>query len=447
MTMTDQARLAKNARIKATGKQTRERRKTMTVRTRELKIATNKLTVKQRDELDRLFLEAKWIRNSALGEQRFDDDYLKELGGRVPVRLPDGTFEVRDLNVIGGQQSQAVMTELRNNRSALAASKKKGRQVGALKFTREVTSINLAQFGGTHRIDQKGSRIKVANVNGWMRVHGMHQFEGVDEIANAKLVKRPDGYFLIVTTYTMPAPDVGRVNQTPVFGTEIGIDMGVATHLTLSDGTKIDAMFEETGRLRRLRRKLARQKKGSANYRKTLVLIRRESAKITRRKDDCANKIAHELLRNEWVYIQDENIASWRKRDGFVRGGKRIQASILGRVKAILKGHPRVIVIPKGVATTATCVCGIITPHAVSERMFVCPVCGYTDDRDVHAAKNMIRLGRAYRIVDDRPPHPERMEAPVENDAPALEAVMDFGPAGVSVFRQKQEAATSSGSR
>ena len=106
--MSEQDRLAKNARIKTTSLATRTRRKTMVVQVRELKIVTNKLTVGQREDLARLFLEAKWVRNAALGSQRFDLDYLKELAGQVPVRLPDETYESRPLQVLGGQLTQAA---------------------------------------------------------------------------------------------------------------------------------------------------------------------------------------------------------------------------------------------------------------------------------------------------------------------------------------------------
>ena len=445
--MSEQDRLAKNARIKTTSLATRTRRKTMVVQVRELKIVTNKLTVGQREDLARLFLEAKWVRNAALGSQRFDLDYLKELAGQVPVRLPDETYESRPLQVLGGQLAQAVITELKQNLASLKALKKNGRRVGKLKFAREVTSINLAQFSGgrtsgTHKINRANGTIKVANIRGWMKASGLHQLDAVDEIANAKIVSRPDGYFLLVTTYTHPRPNLGRATQDFQPGTEVGIDMGVKTHVTLSNGRKFDAMFEETDRLRRLRRKLARQTKGSANYRKTKHQICRESARVTRRREDCANKFVHELLRNERVYLQDENISSWKTRTGWVRGGKRVHSSILGRVKAKLANHDRVIMLNRWAATTATCICGTKTPHDVSQRVFTCTHCGYTEDRDTHAAQNMIRLG-----PEPNPTRPEQTETPVEIGVRPVAAMNFTFMPHTGIRSTKQEAATSSGLR
>lgn len=278
--LTDEARAAKNATIRATTQATKLRRKAMIVRVREVSLTRNKLTAVQTEQLERMFLEAKWVRNTALDLEIFDSARHRVVVDAARVRLPDGSFEAREIRVLGGQLAQAVITELAQNLRGLAVLKKNGRRVGRLRFAREVTSINLTQFGTTYRLDTAASRVKIANITGWIHTKGFDQLSDVDEFANAKLVRRPDGYKLLITTYTHPRPNLGRATQAPDdAGTVVGVDMGVKTHLTLSDGTCIDAMFEETDRLRRLRRKLARQRKGSANSRKTKHLIQVESAK------------------------------------------------------------------------------------------------------------------------------------------------------------------------
>lgn len=440
--LAERTRLQKNAQIRKTMAATKARRKSMVVQVREISITNNRLTRRQKEDLARLFLEAKWVRNTALDLGVFNSAQHREVVNQLRVKLPSGELEQRTLTTIGGQQVQSVIAELNANRKSLAALKRNGRRTGRLKFAPRVVSLNLAQHGSTHKIDRSANRVKVANITGWLPVRGLHQLDAVDEIANAKLVSRPSGYFLLVTTYTHPERAVGRATQTPdAQGTAVGIDMGVSTHLTLSSGQKLDVLFEETDRLRRLRRKLQRQTKGSANYRKTKRLIRVESEKITRRKDEAAIKVVREILRNERVYIQDENLKSWKTRSGFVRGGKRVHSSILGRVKTMLSGHERVFVLDRWQATTATCVCGVVTPHELSERIFVCRSCGYTADRDLHAAENMIRLGEAKLS-----PRQELTRTPVEIGVRHA-AAMDFSfIPGVRSWSVNQEAATSSGS-
>lgn len=222
----------------------------------------------------------------------------------------------------------------------------------------------------------------------------------------------------MATTYIAKSSDTALRSNTFQPGTRVGMDMGVKTHLTLSDGTKIDALFGETGRLKSLQRKLSRQTKRSNGYARTIGLIRREHQKITRRREDCANKIVHELLGNERVFMQDENISSWKMRSGYIRGGRRIHGSVLGRVKAKLVDHDRVTVLPRHAATTATCVCGRKTKHTVDKRVFTCRFCGYAADRDIHAAENMIRMGESIPV--------ERRESTRAETDTHREAGMDF---------------------
>ena len=169
-----------------------------------------------------------------------------------------------------------------------------------------------------------------------------------------------------------------------------------------------------------MQRKLARQQKGSNNYKKTQDKILREYKHITNRRNDIANKLSHEILSYEHVFMQDENIAGWRSKRGYVRGGRKIQHSVLGRVKTRLMANTRVTVLEKYVATTATCICGVKTKHAPDKRIFVCASCGYKDDRDIHAAKNMVRLSG----VDNLELSTDRTEStPVELTTSACDVI------------------------
>ena len=77
----------------------------------------------------------------------------------------------------------------------------------------------------------------------------------------------------------------------PLFNAPIGIDFGISSKLTLSNGIKINFEVKETERLKRLQKKFAKAKKGSKNRERIKYLIRREYQKIFNRRKDCQNKI------------------------------------------------------------------------------------------------------------------------------------------------------------
>lgn len=387
--------MVKNTAIKASIAATREKRKTQTCKVFTLKLTGNKQSAAQEEALTRLFLEAKWLYNHLLAGG--------ELGTTVQVKTPSG-LETRELTRIGSQMRQSIEAQLALNKRNLAAKKKAGYKIGALRFQSTAKAVNLKQYGATYRI--QGSRVKLQNLPGWYRVKGVHQLEGW-ELANAKLLKKPDGHYLAVTAYK--AKTELPKNFQP--GTVIGLDMGLKTHITLSDGREVNARVKETKRLKRLQQRLARQVMGSNSRAKTLQLIQKEYQKVTNRKDDLANKVAHEILQNQTVFMQDEQLAAWKKRDGYVRGGRVVQHSILGRVKAKLAASDQVVVLHKRLATTQHCICGAKNKHQLDQRVYFCSQCGYTAPRDLHAAMNMVWLGQ------DRVPVGRRDFKPVERES------------------------------
>ena len=392
----DKARLAKNKRIAQSQKETRNRRKNMDVLVRKVKIQRNKLSSSQREKLDRLFLEGKWLYNTALAHDQFDEKFRKSLNHTAEVKLPGGEIEIRKLEVLGGQLQQGILSRMRDNIKGLAALKKKGHKVGSLGFISEMNSIPLKQFGGTHKI--RGSKIKIANIPGWMRVRGLNQFTDADEFSSAVLIRKGKDFYVALTIYRNKDEHSSLATKKFSPDTTIGLDMGVSTHITFSDGSSVTARVEESDRLKRLSRKLARQEKGSKAFAQTKELIEKEYRKVVNKRNDAGNKISSWILGHEHVFMQDENISSWRRKYSKARGSRSVQYGILGRVKARLVDHPRVTVLKRYVATTATCVCGEKTPHSLDKRTFSCPQCGYTAPRDVHAAKNMYRLATKENI-------------------------------------------------
>ena len=69
-----------------------------------------------------------------------------------------------------------------------------------------------------------------------------------DELANANLVRKPDGYYLKVTAF------INKENWKAITtnGKEIGLDFGIKTSITTNEGEKLDVCVEESERLKRL---------------------------------------------------------------------------------------------------------------------------------------------------------------------------------------------------
>ena len=114
----------------------------------------------------------------------------------------------------------------------------------------------------------------------------------------------------MVTVFFPKESNVVKTNKT------VGLDFGIKTAITTSDGEKFDCNKQETEYLKYLQRQLHKKQKDSKRYYKLLNQIQKEYEHISNQKDDVANKIVSHLLKNyDVIYFQDEQIAKWKKKN------------------------------------------------------------------------------------------------------------------------------------
>lgn len=409
--MTDEKRLTKNENIKKSIHETRLRRMSQTCKVYTVKIDESRLSARQQEQLKMLFVEAKWIYNDILNYSRENDilSYNTKIKS-VDILNKNKEKETRELKYIGSQMKQSVFANILSNIKMLSTKKKQGNRVGKLRYISEYKSLNLKQYGNTYKV-YGNKHIKIQGVSGKLVVNGLDQFIDIPdiEIANAKILNKPNGYYIAITTYQY----TDKIPIKQYIGNEIGIDFGIKDTITLSNGQKFKSSIGETERLKRLQRKLARQKKGSNNRYKTRILIQKEYQKICNKKNDIANKIVSHILSYKHICMQDENIIGWQK--GWF--GKQVHYSILGRVKAKLINNHRVKVLDRFVPTTKYCpICGNIKNDiSLSDRIYHCDICGYSNDRDIHSANNMIIITKILMNKNNLPME-HREVKPVENE-------------------------------
>lgn len=414
----------KRTAIKATRFATASKRKNQVCKVFECKIVEKRLNKKQKEELEMLFVEGKRFYNHVLDIHQ-TGTYLKDINSTKIKEVEhfdkDKNKLSSKLEYIGSQQKQAIITRMISNEKTIITLVKKGLQKhGSLKFKSELTCIPLKQYGTTYKF-KTANKVKIQGISGTVLVRTGNQLQIADELANANLVKKPDGYYLKVTAYI----NKENFKETETNGKEIGLDFGIKTNITTSEGEKLDITVEESDRLKRLQRKQSRQVKGSNNRYKTIKLIRREYQKLSNRKQDKANKIVSKLKHYETIVIQDEQIANWHK--GLF--GKQVQHSCIGLVKAKLRQLPQTIVLDKWIPTTKWCPkCGTINNYiTLADRIYKCG-CGYEYDRDIHSAKNMLEIKNLILTTISVPP--EQREITLEEFETSIQIRNDLSKSG-----------------
>ena len=392
----------KNEAIKASLKTTKARCRHQRCRVFTVKLDRSHLNTETLHQLRVLFLEAKWLYNHLLSQPNvFEVDYKLSA---VPVKVKD-TFELRHLCHVSSHMKQSLIRRTRDNIRGLARLKEKGRKIGSLKFKSYVNSIPLKQYGNTYRIlDDKYLRIQ--GIRQHLRVNGLAQIPRGSELANATLIQRHGDYYVAITTYQAK-------KYTPPPAKTVGIDFGLKTQLTLSDGIVIRYAIplSLSKRLRRLHQRLSRQQYRSHNWYKTKRQLEKTYATLNDIKQDIKNKLVHYLqVTYGIVCYQDENLKGWQR----LWGGKILSTALGGLILTLEVKVHILIKVDRWFPSTKTCSrCGNIREIGLDERIYICPVCGLVMDRDHNASVNIETEGLNQQVV----PTGRRDVKPVETES------------------------------
>ena len=175
-----------------------------------------------------------------------------------------------------------------------------------------------------------------------------------------------------------------------------GLDLGLMSYAVLSDGSKIEnprCLRKSQNKLRKAQRKLSRRKKGSNNRRKAKWNVAKIHEKIANQRNDFLHKETTKLVNVYSVLaLEDLKTSTMLKNHRFAGSIQDASWSKFANIlcyKASSAGCRVVFVNPKN--TTKKCSnCGNLKEVTLAERIYHCPICKMSTDRDLNAAKNII---------------------------------------------------------
>ena len=192
-----------------------------------------------------------------------------------------------------------------------------------------------------------------------------------------------------------------NVNSKPLpkTGELVGIDVGCESFLTTSEEEKIDnpRFFQRAQSLLTKRQKtLSRKKKGSKRRSKARILLAKAHEKVYNQRRDFHFKTARKILQTyDTIFIEDMNhFKSYRALNRSMRDASWFGFFNILLFKAEEAEKEVVKVLAKN--TSQRCSgCQKLVPKELSCRIHNCPHCGLSIDRDINAARNILRLGQS----------------------------------------------------
>ena len=201
-------------------------------------------------------------------------------------------------------------------------------------------------------------------------------------------------YWCVITVDDLQ-PKVARTK--PLKETAVGIDLGIKDYAILSDGTKFTNpkhLEKAQRKLAWLQRDFARTKKGSKNHEKIRVKVAKCYRTISNQRNDFLHKLSTHLIRNyDTICLEDLNVKGMEQNHHLA---KAIQGAAWSEFVRQLEYKSEwygknILFIGRFEPSSKLChKCGYINKGLkLSDREWICPICGEHHDRDINAAINI----------------------------------------------------------
>ena len=292
-----------------------------------------------------------------------------------------------------------------SNWSKSRKGQRKGRRVGFPKFKSKNNTMRFAYstgFTAPKAGDPYGLKLP--------RIGRVHCMENVYKLVNeARLIRitvsrRAGRWYASLTVERESA-----TNSAPK-GVSVGVDLGVKSLATLSDGTVIPnprALGTRLKALRKAQKALSRKSEGSVRREKARESVARLYARVADVRADAINKATTMIARSyNTVCIEGLNVAGMVKNRHLARS---LSDAALGEFRRQLeyktaRNGVALRVVDRWFPSSKTCSdCGVVKAKlSLSERVYNCDACGLSIDRDLNAAINIQVAGSAPETLNAR---------------------------------------------
>ena len=243
----------------------------------------------------------------------------------------------------------------------------------------------------------KGNRLQLPKV-GAIKVVEHRLYEG--RILTATISKERSGEY-----YASVLCEVEEIQKLPETNKCVGIDLGLKDFIICSDGERVESpkyFRKSEKKLAKKQKKFARTKIDSKGHEKARLKVARCHQKIKNQRNDFLQKLSTKLIReNQIICLEDLSVKSMEQNKKLAKSVTDASFSkfvSMLEYKAEWYGR-KIIKIDRFYPSTQLCSgCGyknksIKGLRGLKFREWICPECGEVHDRDLNAARNILKEG------------------------------------------------------
>ena len=226
-----------------------------------------------------------------------------------------------------------------------------------------------------------------------------------DKIRSATVSRTKSGNYFLSILVDIPQDELQKFKHTKQC---VGIDLGIKDFVITSDGEVFENKHffkKQEKKVKRLQKQQSRKQKGSHNREKQRVRIAKAFERLTNQKEAYLHSVVNVLLSlYDLICMEDLNVQGMLKNHKLA---KAIQEVGFYKFKQILldkanANEKQVVLVDRFYPSSKTChKCGYMKKDlTLSDREWVCPICGEHLERDINAAINILIEG--LRIIGVR---------------------------------------------
>ncbi|MEA1984420.1 MAG: transposase [Euryarchaeota archaeon] len=289
---------------------------------------------------------------------------------------------------VQSQVKQDVLRRLGKSFNAFFRRCKSGKKPGYPRFKckNRYNSFTYPQSG--FKIED--NRLKLSRI-GNIKIKQHRDMEG--KIKTCTIKREVDQWYAVFSVDMGHSPE--KVNP----NTSIGIDVGLNSCVTLSNGEQYDSpkYYRRSEKMLAVQQKrLSTKKKGSKNRNKHKITVAKVHRKIRNQRLDFNHKLSRFLVnRFDKIVFEDLNIVNMVKNHCLAKSIHDVawnQLIQMTKSKAEEAGKYVELVNPYNTSQKCSS-CGTIVKKGLSVRVYKCQNCGLELDRDINAAINILNLG------------------------------------------------------
>ena len=295
--------------------------------------------------------------------------------------------ETSFLKEVNSLSLQAAIYNLDNAYKKFFKEKK-----GFPKFKSKRTARQSFQIVQNTTVDFDEKKVYIPKFKEGIKCRFHRFFDG--KIKTSTISKTSSGryYISILVQMNEDNPEKKPIDENKA----VGIDLGIKTFATLSNGEEIPNpknLKNAIAKLKRLQRRLSKKVKGSNNREKARKILACQYERVTNRRNDFLEKVTHQLVTTyDTICLETLSAKNMIKNHHLAQALSDIA---IGRFNQLIEQKAdwygvNILRIGRFEPSSKMCSCGYVYKDLkLSQRVWTCPNCGRRNQRDLLAANNI----------------------------------------------------------